>query len=106
MADEPKDNMFDAMGNILEKGHFITLKPPEDQMWIGKITEVKTGEVSKIQKQIIPGHVRMVFDITMQVPPNSRYIKNILRVCDPKSEEIMRKAVEALDKEPPKPNVM
>ena len=96
------DKIYDAMGNELHSGDFVSMNPPQGQLWIGKVTHVEPGLVSRLQKgNIKPGTVRLIFDITLQLNPNMRLLKDIVRVVDPRSEQIIKKILEEPSQTPP-----
>jgi hypothetical protein len=93
--------IYDCMGNELAEDNMVTMRPPDDQMLIGRITLVKPGELSKLQKKYTPGTVRIVFDVTLQLGPSTNVIRNLVRVVSPLAEEALKKAMEESTKTPP-----
>lgn len=89
----------DTMGNSLEVGQWVSILPPPNTVWVGKITEVYDGgialSIDRNQKGVTPAKVRLVMDITLSANPNMPVFPSLVRIVTPQSEETIR---ELLDK--------
>lgn len=94
-------NCKDVKGNTLEVGHFVTIVPRMDMLWIAKVVEVSDGgmmlAIDKKNSGITPAKIRLILDITLQANPQMPVFSPIVRIVTPEAEDLLNKVME----EPP-----
>ena len=95
-------NCKDVKGNTLEVGHYVTIVPRMDMLWIGKIIEVSDGgmmiAIDKKNSGVTPAKVRLVLDIILNANPQMPIFSPLVRIVTPEAEDLLNKVME----EPPK----
>src|SRR6266404_4130452 len=91
----------DTMGNTLHNGDWVSILPPPNTLWVGRITEVSDGGLSlsidRNQKGVTPAKVRLVLDITLNANPQVPIFPNLVRIVTPMEEAAAEKVLEKLE---------
>ena len=94
----------DTMGNTLHTGDWVSILPPPNTLWVGRITEVSDGGLSlsidRNQKGVTPAKVRLVLDITLNANPQAPIFPNLVRIVTPMEEAAVEKVLEKLETPP------
>lgn len=93
--DDKKTNIKDGMGNTLSVGDMIIFVP-ELRGSIGRVAEYSEGGIDLVSKQgrKTPARLRIVFDLTLAIPPGVNFVKDLFKVVSPQSEEVLSKIIE------------
>ena len=105
MNNEEKNNPMipirDGRGNFLSIGNEVLFTGIRDMKHIvGKVISFDPGGMSVIEsndskpKQTM-SKLRVVFDMVIQIPPNSPYVIDIFRIINPDSETVLSKILES-----------
>jgi hypothetical protein len=98
-------NCKDVKGNTLEVGHWVTIVPRMDLLWIGKVVEVDDGGmslvVSKGNQALTPAKVRIILDVTLNANPQMPLFTPLVRIVMPESEKIVEKLLADSEKKNP-----
>ena len=96
----------DTMGNSLNIGDWVSILPPPNTIWVGRITEVGDGgidlSINKNQRGVTPSKVRLVLDITLNANPQIPVFPNLVRIVTPQSEAAVDKNLDKVEKDFPK----
>lgn len=96
---EPRDKL----GNILREGDLVQVDLGENHV-IGKIVQIQAGGlvIPGNKNKHSPGMIRVITDMTLTYNPDGGLLLGkLLKTIDPAKQEIIEKALEAIDKEPP-----
>src|SRR5947208_1375995 len=96
---------LDTMGHKLYPGDWVSILPPSNTIWIGKVAEVSDGGISlsidKNNRGVTPAKIRVVLDITLNANPQMPVFPSLVKVSPPGSDDIVDKIMEAASEEPP-----
>ena len=95
----------DTMGHALHAGDWVSILPPPNTIWIGKIAEVSDGGISlsidRNNKGVTAAKVRVILDISLNANPQMPIFANLVKVLPPGSDEVVEKIMEETEKQPP-----
>lgn len=95
----------DCMGHPLNVKDWVSILPPPNTIWIGRIEEVNDGGISlsidRNSKGVTPAKIKVILDITLNANPQMPIFANLVKVSPPGSDELEEKIMEAVDNEPP-----
>jgi hypothetical protein len=93
------------MGHKLYVGDWVSILPPPNTIWIGKIADVSDGGLSlsidRNNKGVTPAKVRVVLDISLNANPQMPIFPNLVKVPPPGSDDMIDKVIEEVEKQPP-----
>lgn len=96
---------LDTMGHRLTLGDWVSILPPPNTIWIGKIAEINEGGLSlsidKNNRGVTPARVRVVLDIMLNANPQMPVFPNLVKVPPPGSDEIIDKIIGETEKKSP-----
>lgn len=102
--DKSSNRCKDTMGNAIHVGDWVSILPPPNTIWVGRITEVSDGGLSlsidRNQKGVTPSKVRLVLDITLQANPQVPVFPNLVRIVTPMEEAAVEKILEKIETPP------
>lgn len=98
---------LDTMGHKLYPGDWVSILPPPNTIWIGKVAEVSDGgialSIDKNNRGITPAKIRVILDISLNANPNMPVFPNLVKVPPPGSDEVIEKVLEKTDESPSSP---
>src|SRR5882724_7214830 len=96
----------DTMGNSLNIGDWVSILPPSNTIWVGRITEATDGgidlSINKNQRGVTPSKVRLVLDITLNANHQMPVFPNLVRIVTPQGEAAVDKILDKVEKDFPK----
>lgn len=99
---------LDTMGHKLYVGDWVSILPPPNTIWIGKVAEVNDGGLSlaidKNNRGVTPAKVRVILDIALNANPQMPVFPNLVKVPPPDSDDIVDKVIEMGEKKEPPPS--
>lgn len=104
-----KTKCLDTMGHKLSEGDWISILPPPNTIWIGRIAEISEGGVSlsidKNNRGVTLSKIRVVLDISLNANPQMPVFPNLVKVFSPGSDELENKMTEIAETPPPSGSV-
>lgn len=109
MNDKDKDTMIpirDGRGNFLAIGNEVVFTGVNKMNhMVGRVVGFEPGGISVIESndskpKATMAKVRIVFDMTLQIPPQSPFIIDIFRIVNPDLETVLSKMVDSDLKQP------
>ena len=93
--EDRKTKIRDGMGNFLSVGDMIVFIK-DLQGSVGRVAEFHPGgvDLASVKGKTTPARLRIVFDMTITIPPGVNFVKDIFRVVNPQNEEVLTKIIE------------
>lgn len=103
-AKKPEDSMIpirDGRGNFLSLGNEVVFTGVSKMNHIvGRVVAFDPGGMSIVESnsskpQQTMAKLRVIYDMTIQVPPQSPYIVDLFRIVNPDSETVLSKILDS-----------